>query len=183
MKTTIFKSLNQFKDRLSQCYWPPDLYRLLVFLLFLIPGLTLKGQSLSNQVFANGGQFIKNDQVGSFTWTIGELFTTTFKNEGTLTQGFQQGYNIVITDVQTFGKESIQFTIYPNPAIDRFFVEPSEWRLKTPARLYNLVGQPLQQLMISGKTEVDLSNYPSGIYLLEIKNSEGLPSLFKIQKR
>ena len=183
MKTTTFNPLNHFKEHLLYCYRPPDLLRISPILLFLIIGLNLKGQSLSNQVFANGGQFTSIDQVGSFTWTIGELFTATFKNEGTLTQGFQQGYNIVITDVQILEKESIQFTIYPNPAIDRFFVEPSEWSLKTPARLYNLMGQPLQQLMISGKTKVDLSMYPSGIYLLEIKNSEGLPSLYKIQKQ
>ncbi len=155
----------------------------IIKLLLLWSVVPLSGQSLSNQVFANGGHFTQIDQVGSFTWTIGDLFTTTFKNEGTLTQGFQQGYNIVITDIQILEKEPIQFTIYPNPTIDRFFVEPSAWNVKTQARLYNLMGQPLQQLSINGKTEVDLSIYPSGIYLLEIKNPEGLSSLYKIQKQ
>jgi hypothetical protein len=58
--------------------------------------------------------------------------------------------------------------VYPNPAVDRLWLNVSE---TTSVRLVDLNGQVvLDETFLSGLTPIMVSQYKRGIYLLEINN-------------
>ncbi|MEM6378165.1 MAG: T9SS type A sorting domain-containing protein [Bacteroidota bacterium] len=151
-----------------------------ILLFYSIPSYN---QSLSNQVFANGGTTVSIPQAGTISWSIGELFFETYKGDIHLTQGFHQAYNIIINSLTETETPTNHFRIFPNPAVDQFFVEPTQAGTSNRAILFNLIGQPMQQLIIDGRTAVDLTNYASGMYLLQIIGENGKRQSYKIQKQ
>lgn len=151
-----------------------------ILLLYSIPNYS---QSLSNQVLASGGNTVQVPQAGSLSWTIGELFFETYQGDIHLTQGFHQAYNVVINSLAKGTTETNSFRVFPNPATDRFFVEPIQIGKPSQAILFNLIGQPLQQILIDGKTAIDMTNYPAGMYLLQVNGSVGKRQSYKIQKQ
>ncbi|WP_165903805.1 T9SS type A sorting domain-containing protein [Hymenobacter gummosus] len=64
------------------------------------------------------------------------------------------------------GGDKLSISTYPNPAQDELFVlageEPVQWRL------LNLMGQPLRNGKVQGRTTVDLHGLPAGSYYLEV---------------
>lgn len=95
-------------------------------------------------------------------------------------------YEIILTDInctnvlanQDFSTPQ-QITIYPNPSQGVFYVTSKE-KLDRIS-LYNLQGQALE-VYLQPESQIDLSGYPSGIYLVEIV-SEGRKSWQKISKK
>ncbi len=151
-----------------------------ILILYSIPSYN---QSLSNQVLASGGTTMEVPQAGSISWTMGELFFETYKGDIHLTQGFHQAYNVIINSLSETDNEVLNFRVFPNPATDRFFVESSQIGTSHQAILFNLFGQPLQQIFIDGQTTVDLTHYPAGMYLLQIQGKNGNRQSYKIQKQ
>ena len=68
--------------------------------------------------------------------------------------------------------------VYPNPTTEKLFIVS-----KTPqkATLFNTVGQKL--LETNAATELDVIDLPSGVYLLNLQNSQNQISTFKIIKK
>jgi len=156
---------------------------LLFFSLLLLSGMG-KAQTLSHQLIANGGGSMVNSRADQISWSIGELMVATFSRaDFVLTQGFQQSENLTITSIFEDPLAEKEILIFPNPAIDRFFVEIKNYDQPIEAMLYNLLGQPLQKLQVSGQTEVDLQLYPSGVYVLSMIAEDGSRYSFKIQKQ
>ena len=151
--------------------------------ILLFYSISSYSQSLSNQVLANGGATIQVPQAGTISWSIGELFFETYKGDIHLTQGFQQAYNLVINSLTKVEQETNTLRVFPNPATDQFFVEPTQVGPASKAILFNLVGQPLQQITIAGRTAVNLTAYPAGMYLLQIIGRNGDRKSYKIQKK
>ena len=67
---------------------------------------------------------------------------------------------------------SEQFIIYPNPSIDKITITISSTKLTThhsPLTITDLSGKIIAQLNISSpETEIDISNYPTGIYFVKM---------------
>jgi hypothetical protein len=69
-------------------------------------------------------------------------------------------------------------TVYPNPTTDAFIINTNQLQ-NTTAILTDMSGKVLQNIIIKqSNTKVDIINYPQGIYLLKIADSE----VFKIIK-
>ncbi len=63
--------------------------------------------------------------------------------------------------------ENKELKIYPNPAFDRIKIEtPND--TKKAALIYNMKGQMLRTFNLNKKTNIDISNLPSGQYLIII---------------
>lgn len=125
-----------------------------------------------------------NSRGDVISWSIGEMMIATYsQSDFTLTQGFHQAENLTITSVYSSAISNLELNIFPNPAIDRFFVEVKGAIETAPAILYNLLGVPLQRVTIAGRTEVNLGHLPSGIYLLQVALPDGQVQSFKIQKQ
>ena len=65
-------------------------------------------------------------------------------------------------------------TLYPNPANEKVFIEIAEYK-NAVAEIFNLKGQLLQSIpLCSSQTTIKTDNLASGIYFVQIKNSEGM---------
>jgi len=67
--------------------------------------------------------------------------------------------------------------IYPNPASEYFTIEVKE---ETDILLINSLGQVMTSITISNNTDIDLSNFTSGIYFIQLKNKQGNKSTRKL---
>lgn len=83
-----------------------------------------------------------------------------------------QGTSVVITGIGDL-QEPLQLNIYPNPTTHTFTLEPAT---NTPStlRIYTLTGRLLRTQRTQGRTEIDVSDLPEGIYLLELETPEGV---------
>lgn len=78
----------------------------------------------------------------------------------------------------------IDFLTYPNPAADKLTIEIPSFtsEQEETISIYNIRGQLVkQQLMIHGKTEIDILELPKGIYVLKFSYGDkfGVTKFFK----
>jgi PKD repeat protein len=63
------------------------------------------------------------------------------------------------------------FRVYPNPTSDLLFIDINNWKNANRIRLIELTGKTLIDRMIdSNLVDIDLSQYPKGIYFLELSD-------------
>jgi hypothetical protein len=80
-------------------------------------------------------------------------------------------------------KEEKQFSIYPNPAHDKFTIELQSSKLlnDTEVRLYDLLGTLIHSTRINNiKTDIDLSLKPRGVYFLRVYSNNIAAGMEKI---
>lgn len=69
--------------------------------------------------------------------------------------------------------------IYPNPFNSSFIIESKQ---SDNISLINNYGKLIMKEKIGGKTDLDLSNYPAGIYFLRFENSGNIKRLVKLNE-
>ena len=138
-----------------------------VLLISLCPGV--KGQiSLSHQVFASGGS-AESAQSG----TMGETIIFGSKNNIALCQGFQNGTNVILSNLPDDSYSDIAWHMYPVPAITGIQIN---WR-GTKAEKVDLRTSS-GMLITSWKINegevtsfLDLSEIPTGNYIISASKS------------
>jgi hypothetical protein len=68
-------------------------------------------------------------------------------------------------------------SVYPNPTTDRLYIVS---KTTQNASLFNIAGQ---KLLETNSKELDVMQLPSGVYLLNLQNSQNQTSTFKIIKK
>jgi photosystem II stability/assembly factor-like uncharacterized protein len=69
-------------------------------------------------------------------------------------------------------KEEIHFEIYPNPALNDISIEYSQDAI---IEILNIQGQPEETITTFGKkTTIDVSAFPNGVYIVEVKTKNGV---------
>lgn len=76
-----------------------------------------------------------------------------------------------------------EWVIYPNPSNGLFKISPHEIGTDSQIKIYNPSGQLMKTVdnIKSKEIELNLSDYPTGIYVVTLKNSKGI-QYKKIQK-
>jgi hypothetical protein len=143
----------------------------------------ISGFANAQQVISSSGSTLKNN-TGSLTFTVGELVIDT-KNAGkiTITQGFHQT-KLTITAINVLREQKFSISAFPNPTNDfvNLKIEKGEIR-DVEFTLFDLQGKVLSNRKIeSTNTEVSLSGYNSGNYLLKIIQKGKEIQTFKIIK-
>lgn len=66
--------------------------------------------------------------------------------------------------------------IYPNPANDFFTISFNEIQENTRAMLYDVSGKMITEIVLTNANQqrVDVSNYPPGLYMVEIQSANGI---------
>jgi hypothetical protein len=59
--------------------------------------------------------------------------------------------------------------IYPNPAKEFFIIE-NDGLEQVELRIYDLNGKTMFQSMVTNREQVNISNYASGMYIIEMEN-------------
>jgi len=160
--------------------------RIIVFTLFAI-SFSSFGQKLTPTVVSSGGSYFS---AGGYTLsaTIGEIAVTTLKSGSlTLTQGFQQPYDIGTSIKETGLDWSI--TAYPNPVSEflniRFdLTDPIDLNVE----IVDISGRKhlIRELYYVTPGEIvtfDMSGFVRGVYLVRIYTPDWrVQKTYKIQK-
>jgi hypothetical protein len=78
----------------------------------------------------------------------------------------------ICTAIANVGGINTAFKIFPNPSNDKVMIESNNLQEHTFFHLYNLLGEVIQSLEITGKeTIIQRSGIPNGVYLYRIVNS------------
>lgn len=139
---------------------------------FLVPFLG-QGQSLSRQVIGNAGGFEQGTGI-QLSWTLGEAAVAhRYASSGnySLTEGFQQPW------VRTWsGTEALQVQVAPNPVSTLLNIYiPGNMAGAWTATLSDARGNLLLRRtgLRAGSAELDLRDYPSGMYFLTMFQEDG----------
>lgn len=168
--------MKRIKKNLSH----PPLMKLLLLSGFSIIISCLYGQSVSPFVFGCGGGVIEmNDKT--LAWTFGELaIETSVATSYTLTQGFHQ----TIEEISLHNGTPLtptQLAIYPNPTSGVLNLEIPITE-KVHLQLVDINGKIVLQKRKENLHQIDLTDYPTGVYMALIESSNGHYYSFKVTK-
>lgn len=145
------------------------------------PGTNLLGDSVWLKVY---GGIRKNDsiQIQMQRGSDGNTLINPCGNEFT---NFDNGILIISKGQFTALEESVNpklISVYPNPTKDKITIEFEEDETPELCTLFDMQGRELKSVVPqSFKTELDISSFSKGVYLLEIK-SAGLSQTRLVQK-
>jgi hypothetical protein len=152
--------------------------RLLIPCLFLFGATALKAQSgtVSSGGEASGGG-------GSVSYSIGQIdYITENGAGGTITQGLQQPYEIlVITGVEN--KEiDLSVSVYPNPTADQVTLNVISF-LNMSYILTDIQGKLVKQnKLTSNETQINMSELNKATYLIKVLSNNKEVKTFKVIK-
>jgi len=138
--------------------------------LFLFIPLLINAQVFDQEIITTAGEYSEKDD-GSLSWTIGETIVETL-TDGTnvLTQGFQQG-NLEVISIIGEKELGYSFKVYPNPVIGYLTIETDKDILEFS--LFDINGKLVLTDKTTGNSKtIDLTNLPSGNYILKTGNAE-----------
>jgi len=130
---------------------------------YLPKGLTLKGDSISGTPWEQG--------VYNFT-------VKAKNNAGEDTKAL----SIVIGTVGIETISSFEFRIYPNPTGGQLFIECEDF-MPITIKFYDMLGKEVLTQNINGKTEINISHLPNGIYNVTVFSKDKVTRNRKIVKR
>ena len=149
--------------------------------------VSLRAQSLTPQVISSSGAFYSNGS-GMLSTTIGELAAVTTLSGGSyyLTQGFQQPWDFGVGIPELNGTD-FALEIYPNPGNGMFYLSvntPEDSKLKI--HIYDVLGKTIFSENVNSPSggmihELNLRNFNSGIYFLEVSGEKNIHFSRKIQ--
>lgn len=150
--------------------------------LVLGASLSLSGQNMSRSVVGNAGDYYENLLFGNLHWTVGEVAISRFQNSLELNEGFHQVYYDLVVKTSTPLPEDWQVNVYPNPTAHFLRIELDD-PLPVHAQLFSPTGQMIIDVpeLHTGE-ELDLSQFPAGVYWLRLQDEEGRMGHYQIQK-
>ena len=129
--------------------------------------------SYYNEFYANFDSIIEY----SFE-TIDAIEYLIFTNENN-DKLYYTAENLSVADFEEFG-----FSIYPNPAQDQLNVRFVELPNNINLEVYDIHGKLLENLMINElETQLDVSEYASGLYFIKFTGDSGNTQVAKFVKR
>lgn len=148
-----------------------------VFILFafIAIGTTQLGaQTFERKVIATTGSYTKNSTY-RLSATIGETAVSFFKVGNTrLSQGFQQSSIQIATGIHSEELLRMNVQLFPNPTADYLTLRIAENNQPLSLSISDILGNTiLQRENISSNERFDVSAYPSGSYLITLRNAQG----------
>ncbi len=156
--------------------------RILVFLFVFCSIKYCIAQSVSPEVIGSAGNTFTNGS-NQLDWTLGEPAISTFNNGSNLmTQGLHQE-NLSITSIDNIGT-NYGLIVSPNPLIDFVQIHFENSNENNVIELFTNEGKLIltQSSNFNTLSQIDMSNYGSGIYLLKIKPTNSIGKSYKIVK-
>ncbi|WP_341199713.1 T9SS type A sorting domain-containing protein [Croceibacter atlanticus] len=148
----------------------------------------------TNQCFNEDNQNYEGMYYNDFWLTHNDTSNNTFSynivtgDDGTMMltitneNGDQAFYNSAALGVEDNAGQ--QITIFPNPAEDVFHIINEMPSSISSLTIYNIKGKRiLQKDNISKNEIIDVSSLPSGLYLVDVNNTEGHREVIKLVKR
>lgn len=157
-----------------------NLLRIMLILLLI----TQVGIYSQEAVPASGGNV--SDIGGTVSFTVGEVvYTKISNNNGIVSQGVQQPYEIFTVGIEDGINENISLSVFPNPSDNELNlqVDDSDFS-KYSYQLSDLLGKVLDSQNIStNRTLLNLTDNPSAPYFVKVIQENKVVKIFKIIKR
>jgi len=135
-------------------------------------------------VTASGGN--ASGGGGSVSYSVGQVaYTTSTSTTGTLTQGVQQPYEIlVVTGIEDANGISLELSVFPNPTSDFLKLKVESYILKNLSyQLYDVNGSLIENgEIVSKETVIKTRDLTPAAYYLRIIDNEKEIKTFKIIK-
>ena len=150
-------------------------------LFFLLLNTVLTAQ----ETFSSSG-FNSNGNSGLISYSVGQVSVGFFTgNNGSLTHGVQQPYEIFSTTGDDILNINLKLTAYPNPTIDQLFLRIENIQGKFfNYQLFNMQGKLLLiDKCENNKTHINLNELPPNTYLLSISENNTVIKSFTIIKK
>lgn len=135
----------------------------------------LLAQSIDKYVVNSSGTVLSNNEI-SLEYSLGEVAVNySSGTEIIISEGFLQGETAIVSGLKT--NNSFDMNFYPNPTTEILNVFISQNKKSGSVHIYSLKGLKLKTRRIeTGDQSVrfDLSDLPSGIYLLRTMSDDEL---------
>lgn len=149
-------------------------------LFLVVAAHMMSAQHLSPEVVATAGESFSTNSL-TLDWTLGEVMTETYSGTIVLTQGFHQPA-LQTTSLEDLDSHVGTVTVYPNPTTDRISIQTEKTGV-LQAVLWDMSGRVVLQATTSAtNTELDLSELPDGIYLLNLSDGQHTAQSIRINK-
>lgn len=123
---------------------------------------------------------------GTVSYTVGQFAYTAFTSSmGTITQGVQQPYEIlIVTGIKEALPISLEFSAYPNPTSDYLRLKVENYKIENlSCQLFDVMGHLLQNVEIVGKeTDIQTGSLLPSTYILKVIDKQKEVRTFKIIK-
>lgn len=130
-------------------------------------------QNVKNEVFSSGGNYFSTP-ANQLTYTIGEVIVPTFKQRNnSLTQGFNQPSNLIVSAVQNVNA-AFTLNTYPNPTQDLVNIDITG-QLTAPliVEMYNEQGAIVNPDILQNdesRIRFNMQDFASGFYSVRLIN-------------
>ena len=142
--------------------------------------ISLNNPTFNNSAISYSDGILKstNNTVASTYFTV-QTIGKDFQLDGTMNFNYKVGIN---------PQEKVELNIYPNPTTGELRIENGEWRMENgewriengelkmkSVEVYDIYGRKLQSKIVNLKSKIvmDISEYPAGIYFLQIRTEQG----------
>ena len=149
--------------------------RFTFFIALLLPCFIVQSQNINQEVIATQGNYDVGNSM-TLEWTLGESFVETLNDKSIIyTQGFHQPLLKSLTNITD--ESFISSLVYPNPTKNSLQIILSNYDDDIfYIKMSDIHGRLIEEQTSHLKTsslKVDVSNLPSGIYLLQILADDG----------
>jgi len=159
-------------------------YKKVTLFAVLLSGFGATGLYAQHSVNTTGGTAAGSG--GSVSYSVGQMtYHTHNGTQGTLTEGVQQPYEILIgTGLAEAEGIHLLVSAYPNPTTDYLTLKVKEVELSGLSfHLYDMQGRVLQANKLTGtETQIDMSRYAPSTYFVKVFSDDRLVKEFKIIK-
>ena len=142
------------------------------------------GTQAQEAVSAAGGN--ASGSGGTASYTIGQVVYTTISGaSGTITQGVQQPYEILVNSgIEEAKGISLECIVYPNPTNDLIKLKIENYKLENLSyQVYDINGQLLQNKKTEGsETIISMADLVPATYFLKVTDNTKEVKVFKIIK-
>lgn len=157
----------------------------MAFRLFPLVVLSFLSLNLFSQQNTVAGGADISGSGGSVSFSIGQIdHQTKTSASGTITEGVQQPYEILVVTGITNTTVQLSINAYPNPVVDQLVLTIDQTDLtKVFYILTDVTGKLISEKQISAsRTEIQFKELAQGIYFIKVISNNKEVKVFKIIK-
>lgn len=157
----------------------------MAFRLFPLVVLSFLSLNLFSQQNTVAGGADISGSGGSVSFSIGQIdHQTKTSASGTITEGVQQPYEILVVTGITNTTVQLSINAYPNPVVDQLVLTIDQTDLtKVFYILTDVTGKLISEKQISAsRTEIQFKELAQGIYFIKVVSNNKEVKVFKIIK-
>jgi hypothetical protein len=132
-------------------------------------------------VVASGGDAVSSS--GSVSFSVGQISNAQVNSStGSLSEGVQQPFELFEVTVNEVLSQ-IGISLFPNPALTEVIIELPTMQEGIKARIYSSNGSLIEEVSILSKsTSVNVRNWAASTYYVNLSDSSGNTSTYKLVK-